>query len=89
MIDKEQTLMWRENRERVKAHRSDMLSKADTAGWTKHTDYHYSRMFAGKRFDWWPSGGKGMYEGRMIYGHRKVNSKIAKLSERDRSEGGV
>lgn len=85
MSDKEQTLMWRENREQVKAHRAKMLHQADTTGWTKHTDYHYSRMFAGKRFDWWPSGGKGMYDGRMIYGHRNVNSKIAKLIAQETS----
>ena len=85
MIEKESTLMWRENRERVKAHRAEMLSKADTEGWTKHSNYHYSRMFAGKRFDWWPSGGKGMYDGRMIYGHREVNSRVAKLIAQETS----
>lgn len=85
MTANESTEMWRDFRKDVQRHRAKMLKQADTTGWTKHTDYHYSRMFAGKRFDWWPSGGKGMYEGRMIYGHKKVNSKIAALMAQETS----
>ena len=66
-------------REATKRHRADMLSKADTSGWTQHTPYHFSRVFGGERMDWWPSGGKAHYKGRMIYGHRKVNALIARL----------
>lgn len=66
-------------REQTKLHRAEMLAKADTEGWTQHTEWHYSRTFAGKRMDWWPSGGKAMVAGKMIYGHRKVNAMIAKL----------
>lgn len=63
----------------TKQHRRDMLAKADTTGWTKHTDYHFSRTFAGKQVDWWPSGGKAMYAGQMLYGHRRVADLIARL----------
>lgn len=68
-------------REATKNHRARMLEQANTKGWTKHTAWHYSRMFSGKRMDWWPSGGKAKYEGKMIYGHVNVNAKINKLKE--------
>ena len=45
-------------RKATKAHRAKMLSKANTDGWHQHTPYHYSRVFSGKRMDWWPSGGR-------------------------------
>jgi hypothetical protein len=66
-------------RDSTKAHRAEMLAKANTEGWTRHTAWHYSRAFGAQRMDWWPSGGKAMFDGRMIYGHRKVNAKIATL----------
>jgi len=66
----------------VKEHRAKMLDAADTNGWTKHTEYHLSRVFNGERIEWWPSGGKAKYQGLMVYGHRKVNALIAKLKER-------
>jgi hypothetical protein len=65
----------------TKEHRAKMLDVADTEGWTKHTEYHFSRIFSGERIDWWPSGGKAKYRGKMVYGHRKVNSLIVKLKE--------
>jgi hypothetical protein len=65
----------------TKRHRAEMLAKADTAGWTKHTDWHYSRTFNGKRMDWWPSGGKAQFDGRMVYTHRRVNALIARLTK--------
>lgn len=65
-------------RDATKQHRAAMLAKADTTGWTKHTEWHFSRVFNGKRMDWWPSGGKAMFDGRMVYGHRKVKALIAK-----------
>jgi len=63
----------------TKAHRAKMLAKANTEGWTKHASWHYSREFNGKRMDWWPSGGKAQYAGKMVYGHRQVNALISKL----------
>ena len=75
--------MFREMREKTKEHRAKMLDQADTRGWTKHTEYHFSKTFNGERFDWWPSGGKARYMGRMIYGHRNVYSKIKKLTDQE------
>lgn len=66
-------------KQQTKAHRARMLEQADLEGWARHTDYHFSRTFDGKRIDWWPSGGKAKYDGKMIYGHRKVNSLIERL----------
>jgi hypothetical protein len=65
---------------RTKEHRANMLAKADTSGWTQHTEYHYSRLFNGERMEWWPSGGKAKFRGKMIYGHAKVNKLIAHLA---------
>ena len=28
----------------VKEHRAKMIAQADTTGWTKHSDYHFSRI---------------------------------------------
>lgn len=67
--------------ERTRQHRAEMLAKANTDGWTKHTEWHFSRTFNGKRMDWWPSGGKARYDGRMVYGHRRVNDLIARLTK--------
>lgn len=63
----------------VKEHKAKMLAQADTAGWTQHTEYHFSRVFGSDRMDWWPSGGKARYKGKMVYGHEKVSALIAKL----------
>ena len=68
-------------KEATKAHRAEMLSRADTSNWTKHTEYHFSRMFDGERIEWWPSGGKAKYKGRMVYGHKKVNALIERLKQ--------
>lgn len=73
-------------REATKEHRRAMLAKADTSQWTRHTDYHFSRIFGpthdpnGGRIDWYPSTGKAMITDakgkRMIYGHKRVNALI-------------
>ncbi len=80
--------LFKAQREATKEHRAKMLAQADTAGWTQHTEYHFSRMFKGKRFDWWPSGGKAMYAGKMVYGHRRVNDLIARLKKDGGGHGG-
>lgn len=71
--------LFNEQHEATKKHRAQMLTNANTEGWTRHTDWHFSRVFDGKRMDWWPSGGKAKYNGRMIYGHKRVNAAICKL----------
>lgn len=66
-------------RENRRTHRAEMLAKSDTTGWTQHTPWHFSRMFGRDRVDWWPSGGKAKFQGRMVYGHRKVAELIRRL----------
>lgn len=53
------------------ADRKAFLSKAiadDDGGWTKHTPYHWSRIVAGDRLDYWPSRKKFMFRGRVQRG---------------------
>lgn len=63
----------------TKQHHAAMLAAADTAGWARHTAWHFSRKHSRGRFDWWPSTGKARFEGKMIYGHQRVNALIAQL----------
>lgn len=78
---------WHAARGANKAYRAQMLARAKTGGWTQHTPYHFSRIFDGGRMDWWPSGGKAQFQGRVVYGHRKVNALIARLLSAQSKEG--
>jgi len=81
MADDDYTMadVWAGHRQAVQKHRAEMLTKADVTGWTKHTDYHFSRYFNGVRVNWWPSGGKLQIGNRMVYGHRNVRAALNKL----------
>lgn len=48
--------------------RKQRLAAADPTGWTIHTKYHWSRMLAGKRLNYWPSRSKFMFEDVVIVG---------------------
>lgn len=53
------------------ADRERFLSEAhdkDDGGWTVHTEYHWSRMVAGRRLDYWPSRKKFQYRGKVRRG---------------------
>jgi hypothetical protein len=52
---------------------------ADDGGWTKHTQWHWSRQIKGERLDYWPSRKKFMWRGKVYRGLTKLNS-IAGLS---------
>ena len=41
---------------------------ADDGGWTKHSEYHWSRMVAGHKLDYWPSRNKFQYRGKVRRG---------------------
>ena len=41
---------------------------ADDGGWTKHNEFHWSRMLAGKKLDYWPSRKKWQYGGKVKRG---------------------
>lgn len=51
---------------RKKKNLANAEKKSD--GWTKHTEFHWSRTVAGKRLDYWPSRNKFMYDGRVMCG---------------------
>lgn len=58
-------------KEKFAADRAQFLAQAvaaDDGGWTKHTDWHWSRQLNGKRLDYWPSRKKWMYEGKVSRG---------------------
>lgn len=41
---------------------------SDDGGWTKHTEYHWSRMVAGSKLDYWPSRKKWQWRGKVQRG---------------------
>lgn len=41
----------------------------DDGKWTKHTEYHWSRLLNGKRLDYWPSRNKFMYLSKVMTGN--------------------
>lgn len=45
------------------------VAEANSKGWTKHTEFHWSRMLNGKRLDFWPSTTRFQYEGRVMVGN--------------------
>lgn len=58
-------------KDKFNADRKAFMDKAvtnDDGGWTKHTEYHWSRMVNGKRLDYWPSRSKFQYEGKVQRG---------------------
>lgn len=60
-------------KQKFDADRARFLREAKTAddgGWTKHTDYHWSRTVRGKRLDYWPSRKKWQYDGKVLRGLR-------------------
>lgn len=57
------------SREKFNADRKRFLQEAHAesdGGWTIHSDYHWSRMVAGKRLDYWPSRKKYCYAGGKV-----------------------
>jgi hypothetical protein len=40
----------------------------DDGGWEKHTEFHWSRIVAGKKLDYWPSRKKFQYLGKVRRG---------------------
>lgn len=66
----EETTIWQDlkacKKEKFDADRARFLAKAQAAdddGWTKHTQWHWSRMVNGERLDYWPSRKKYQYRG--------------------------
>ena len=58
-------------KEKFDRDRATFLAKAkkdDDGGWTKHTEYHWSRTVKGERLDYWPSRKKYQYKGKVKRG---------------------
>ena len=58
-------------KDKFDSDRKAFLEKAiaeDDGGWTKHTDYHWSRVVDGKRLDYWPSRKKYKWKGKVRRG---------------------
>ena len=68
----EETTIWQDlkacKKAKFDADRARFLAEAeaeaaDDGGWTKHTQWHWSRMVNGHRLDYWPSRKKYQYRG--------------------------
>lgn len=60
------------SKEKFDADRARFMADAigaDDGGWTKHTDYHWSRTVAGHRLDYWPSRKKYQFKGIVLRGN--------------------
>ena len=53
--------------------------KKDDGGWTKHTEFHWSRMVDGHKLDYWPSRKKFQYRGKVKRGdvYEFIRRKVA------------
>lgn len=64
--------MKQHSKEKFAADRKRFLEQAekdDDGGWTKHTQYHWSRTVDGDRLDYWPSRKKFQYRGKVQRGN--------------------
>ena len=54
----------------------------DDGGWTKHTQYHWSRIVAGHKLDYWPSRKKFQYRDKVHRGdvYQFIKSKTPKVT---------
>jgi hypothetical protein len=65
-----------------KARKAERLADANSAGWTRHTDYHWSRMLQGRRLDYWPSTGRWRW-GNGITMHGDIDGFIRNREQQD------
>lgn len=56
-------------RDHHKERRANNLAKADTSGFTQHTEYHFSTVLQGERLDYWPSGNKWRWKKKTYHGN--------------------
>ena len=59
---------------------ADAVSK-DKGEWTKHTQWHWSRMIDGNRLDYWPSRKKFQWRGEVKRGLKSMYQLIDKPKE--------
>lgn len=59
------------SKEKFNRDRTSFLAEAalkDDGGWTKHGEFHWSRLVNGLRLDYWPSRNKFQYRGKVKRG---------------------
>jgi hypothetical protein len=73
--------LWQALKERAKKKfdddRKNFMTRAlsdDDGGWTKHTQWHWSRTVDGQRLDYWPSRKKFQYKGTIHRGLRLMHT---------------
>ena len=65
-------VMKEQSRAKFDADRKKFLERAkaaDDGGWTKHTEFHWSRKVNGHRLDYWPSRKKFQFKGKVSRGN--------------------
>lgn len=58
-------------KEKFKQDRTAFMAQAmldDDGGWTKHTDFHWSRYIGTDKLDYWPSRKKFQFRGKVKRG---------------------
>ena len=58
-------------KEKFDADRQRFMQQAvanDDGGWTKHTEWHWSRMIGEDKLDYWPSRKKFQFKGKVMRG---------------------
>jgi hypothetical protein len=64
-------------KEKFDADRKRFLQEAierDDGGWTKHTQWHWSRTIEGERLDYWPTRKKFMWRGKVMRGLKAMSN---------------
>lgn len=82
----EETTIWQDlatiKKAKFDADRTRFMTEAqaaDDGGWTKHTQWHWSRIVDGERLDYWPSRKKYQYRGEVKRGDvmKLINKRAA------------
>lgn len=64
--------MKQHSKEKFDGDRKRFMAEAietDDGQWTKHTEFHWSRMVDGHKLDFWPSRKKWQYRGKIRRGN--------------------
>lgn len=67
--DSDVALVGRAMRESRRQRGVRNLAAANPEGWTRHTEWHWSRSLNGSRLDYWPSRNRWQYGGRVMTGN--------------------
>lgn len=74
--------MKQHSKEKFDGDRKRFMAEAvsqDDGQWTKHTEFHWSRIVAGHKLDYWPSRKKFQYRGKVRRGdvYQFIRGKVA------------